>query len=70
MAMQIIKVKRQVVCNGSVECENIATNIIHFGKKKVYLCGDCMRELHNECAGMLAPRSIKSKFNNIKGRKI
>ena len=68
--MQIIRSKRQVICNGSEDCENIAVSIIHFGKKKVYLCDECMRTLYIEISNMLAPRSIKSKFNNVKGRKI
>lgn len=68
--MQIIKSVRIANCNGSDECNGVAKYILHFGKKKVYLCEECMRELNIACSNMLAPRSIKSKFNNLKGRKV
>lgn len=67
--MQITKSTRRLSCNGD-ECEEIAKVVLYFGKKKVYLCSECLRELYIKCANMLAPRSIRSKFNNLKGRKL
>ena len=68
--MEIIKATRKIKCAGSSECENVGEYVVHFGKKRVHLCRECIRMLNNECARMVAPRSIKSKFNNIKGRKL
>jgi len=68
--MQIIRANRKAKCAGDMDCENMATVRVHFGKKQVYLCQECVKMLGIECARMVAPRSVKSKFNIVKGRKI